>query len=308
MEQDWLTSVLKFIRLNLGFVMLTIGFCLVFAWGSYRVTKSYFGTSETPVVQEEISLPPIAQLPEITPVASQVPNTPLIPTPSLVPDPSAVPSLVASPSMAPRATLAPITSVAPIASLPPSPTLAPATPKPSTTPTIVLTPKPTNQPTTPPKPQEMKKPTSAEAYTVKPGDSTSKIAKTLWGNGKLYPEIEKANKLTHNQLLAIGQKLTIPAKPAEKSQGKIASGKSVEVVEGKIIDTTQQTLTPSSHPPKQGHTSKQYEIKVGDSLWKIASEQLGDPYLWTKLYALNKSIIGSNQNLIYPGTTIHLPE
>jgi LysM repeat protein len=49
-------------------------------------------------------------------------------------------------------------------------------------------------------------------YTVKPGDSLSKIAKDVYDNGTRYMEIFKANtdKLTNPDMIKVGQVLTIP--------------------------------------------------------------------------------------------------
>lgn len=53
------------------------------------------------------------------------------------------------------------------------------------------------------------KATSYTTYTVKKGDSLWKIAKKLLGNGKKYPQIQKANGLS-SDLIKAGQKLKIP--------------------------------------------------------------------------------------------------
>lgn len=66
---------------------------------------------------------------------------------------------------------------------------------------------------------------------------------------------------------------------------------------------TEEVLKPEVKLIKAG---TQYEVKAGDSLWKIAAEQTGSGYNWVKLYELNKSVIGSNPNLIYPGTKLVL--
>lgn len=50
-----------------------------------------------------------------------------------------------------------------------------------------------------------------------------------------------------------------------------------------------------------------YTVKSGDSLWAIAKKLLGDGSRYTEIYDLNKSIIGSNPNLIYPGQTFTIP-
>jgi len=51
-------------------------------------------------------------------------------------------------------------------------------------------------------------------YTVKPGDTLSKIAKGHFGDAKRYMEIFNLNKdiLTNPDLIKIGQKLKIPNK------------------------------------------------------------------------------------------------
>ena len=47
-----------------------------------------------------------------------------------------------------------------------------------------------------------------------------------------------------------------------------------------------------------------YIVRRGDSLWKIAAEQLGDPYLWPQIWEQNQYILDSHW--IYPGDPISL--
>jgi nucleoid-associated protein YgaU len=53
---------------------------------------------------------------------------------------------------------------------------------------------------------------AAKTYTVKPGDSLSKIAKEFYGNASDYPKIFEANrdKLSDPDHIKAGQELTIP--------------------------------------------------------------------------------------------------
>lgn len=67
--------------------------------------------------------------------------------------------------------------------------------------------------------------------------------------------------------------------------------------------TESASLTPET---KEIAVGTEYVVKAGDSLWKIAAEQTGSGYNWTKLYELNKSTLGKNPNLIYPGQKIVL--
>ena len=54
-----------------------------------------------------------------------------------------------------------------------------------------------------------------ETYTVKPGDSLSKIAKLKYGNANLWKPIFEANqdRIKNPDLIQVGWELKIPAKP-----------------------------------------------------------------------------------------------
>lgn len=51
-----------------------------------------------------------------------------------------------------------------------------------------------------------------------------------------------------------------------------------------------------------------YIVTIGDSLIGITKRITGNTDRWTELYRLNSAIIGSNPDLIYPGTKLLLPE
>ena len=59
-------------------------------------------------------------------------------------------------------------------------------------------------------------------------------------------------------------------------------------------------------PVPTPHPSAQYTVQPGDSLWSIAANHLGGGYNWTELYNWNRSVVGSNPNLIYPGEKLAL--
>jgi LysM repeat protein len=51
----------------------------------------------------------------------------------------------------------------------------------------------------------------------------------------------------------------------------------------------------------------EYEVVKGDCLWNIAKQHYKDPFLWKKIYEVNKEKI-KNPDLIYPGQKFVLPD
>ncbi|MFG6368151.1 MAG: LysM peptidoglycan-binding domain-containing protein [Lachnospiraceae bacterium] len=52
---------------------------------------------------------------------------------------------------------------------------------------------------------------------------------------------------------------------------------------------------------------KTYTIVSGDCLWNIAKKFYGNGSKYTEIYNANKSVIGGNPNLIYPGQVLTIP-
>lgn len=71
-------------------------------------------------------------------------------------------------------------------------------------------------------------------------------------------------------------------------------------------DGTEEAQVDSVGPqsrPNDTEKLKEYEVKLGDNLFKIAAMAgvYDDPDKWQKLYDANKDVIGPNPNLIQPG-------
>ncbi len=56
--------------------------------------------------------------------------------------------------------------------------------------------------------------------------------------------------------------------------------------------------------PAGGQT---YTVKKGDCLWNLAKKFYGGGAKYTAIYNVNKSVIGGNPNLIYPGQVLTIP-
>jgi DNA-binding SARP family transcriptional activator len=68
---------------------------------------------------------------------------------------------------------------------------------------------------------------------------------------------------------------------------------------------------PEERPPAP--PNRRYTVEPGDSLWRIAERELGDPYRWGEIFALNRGrhmpdgAVFHNPGLIRPGWVLRLP-
>jgi nucleoid-associated protein YgaU len=105
-------------------------------------------------------------------------------------------------------------------------------------------------------------------YKVKRDDTLSKIAEQQLGDANRWPEIFVLNRpqIRHRDRITVGQVLTLPA-------------------------------TPLQPPPKL------YKVRRGDTLSKVAEQQLGDANRWPEIFQLNRDII-SDPDRIIPGQVL----
>jgi DNA-binding SARP family transcriptional activator len=77
-------------------------------------------------------------------------------------------------------------------------------------------------------------------------------------------------------------------------------------------EPTRTDLAASARPPA-GTPTRAYTVEDGDSLWRIAERELGDPLRWREIWALNQGRDMGNgrvfrrAGLILPGWVLHLP-
>lgn len=118
-----------------------------------------------------------------------------------------------------------------------------------------------------PTPQPTPAPSNDTIYVVKAGDTLSGIASKY---GTTYQTLAAYNNISNPNLIYVGQQIKIPGNGT----------------------TTTNTTT---------NNSKTYTVKSGDTLSGIASKY---GTTWQKIYNDNKSVIGSNPNLIKPGQVL----
>jgi nucleoid-associated protein YgaU len=153
-------------------------------------------------------------------------------------------------------------------------------------------------------------------HTIKSGESWWSLAESYYGKGWLHPRISAANK---GIKFHPGKQVTIPAPPpgtkiavkAPESAGSpeketpVASGGNSEVRAVPAPSVT-SSVTPAVTPTVPKGTPGFYTVKSGDSLTKIAEEQLGSISHLDKLKKANKHLDLEFLELTV-GTRLRLP-
>jgi nucleoid-associated protein YgaU len=112
----------------------------------------------------------------------------------------------------------------------------------------------------------------------------------LYGNGKYYKQILAANPRLDPHRLRIGQVLVIPQLP--------------ESPKSSADSTSASTSAPASPAADNG---KSYTVASGDSLESISRKLYGSAAMVSKIYELNKSLMGNNENVLKIGWVLKLP-
>jgi len=154
------------------------------------------------------------------------------------------------------------------------------------------------------------KPTWPKIYVVSEGDYLAGIAKKFYGpeegNRKInINRIFEANRklLRLPDEIYVGQKLIIPP-PSNLTldKNKIGGVLSSTLFE-KVKSIGRKHLSMDGRAAKQGGW---YNVREGDSLWKIAAEQLGNGSRYTEISELNADIL-DDEDFIPVGLRLRLP-
>ena len=119
----------------------------------------------------------------------------------------------------------------------------------------------------------------------------------LEGFGKIISGLFLVEKVTNRFSASDGYTQTIGVR-------RTGFGDSVKKAMVVIPPQPKPPEPPRKPPVAPPVTKKTYTVVKGDNLSKIASKY---GTTWQKLYEANKSVIGSNPNLIYPGQVLTIP-
>ena len=146
-----------------------------------------------------------------------------------------------------------------------------------------------------------------KTYVVSKGDNLAIIAQKFYGpdagNKKInIMRIFEANRKLLKSLdeIYVGQKLTIP--PLIDKSASVFSGSLFDKVKsiGRKLTSSDKTKAP------RATRSKQYVVREGDSLWRIAVEQLGNGTRYKELSEINADILG-NEDYLAVGMSLRIP-
>lgn len=158
--------------------------------------------------------------------------------------------------------------------------------------------------------ESIKQTISEVFYVVSEGDNLADIAKKFYGpiegnrivnvlrifqaNRKLLPSPHK---------IRVGQKLLIPrlnsSDPDEVTIGGVFPSWMFEKVES----IGARHLSPENRRPRQ---ERQYVVREGDNLWRVAASQLGDATRYKEISRLNADVLEDEDTLLV-GMLLKLP-
>ncbi len=124
-------------------------------------------------------------------------------------------------------------------------------------------------------------------HRIASGESIWSIAESVYGNGKYYDKILKANPGVDPKHLKVGKTLVIPELgEAERSTPMVR----------RAADITGPL-----------NTATEYPVVSGDTLERISIKLYGDSKMVDKLYEANKTLIGADENKLTIGWVLKLP-
>lgn len=157
-------------------------------------------------------------------------------------------------------------------------------------------------------------PVEQRTYVVSSGDSLYTIAKKFYGASEAGKKsttnlIFNANRniLKSPSKLQIGQKLIIPPLPSKQNHS--SSVESPVVTTQISADTQPIQDSTMEQPVAPGSTTTQtrdYVVKSGDSLWKVAAKQLGNGTRYDEIAELNADVLQGGDDLTV-GMHLKLP-
>ena len=151
---------------------------------------------------------------------------------------------------------------------------------------------------------EPQKQPTPRTYVVRKGDYLSTIAVKMYG-----PEL--GNKLVHIRGIYEANRKTLRSPDSIDIGRKLVIPVLKSVPNGGFRDkagepTTQIKESEKKQKSQQSSEYTYYEVKSGDSLWKIAESKLGNGVRFNEIVKLNGKLLKDKDN-VFPGMRIKIP-
>jgi nucleoid-associated protein YgaU len=150
-------------------------------------------------------------------------------------------------------------------------------------------------------------------YVVADGDTLADIAMKFYGaeKGNKIKNIAKIFEANRKLLksadeIYVGQKLEIPPLPSLADTSKMQGVFPKQVFE-KVDSIGQRQISTTPSGIVNAKQSRIYVVREGDSLWRIAAEQLGNGDRYPEMSKLNTDIL-EDEDTLEVGMKLRLPE
>jgi len=147
-------------------------------------------------------------------------------------------------------------------------------------------------------------------YVVADGDSLASVAKKAYGDeeGNRMVNIQRIFEANRNVLnspdeIFVGQKLVIPPLSATAKAGKAPDKALPEGLFRKVESIGREQLAGIGRAETKG---RYYVVQDGDSLWKIATAQLGSGARYEEIAKLNADVL-KDTDALKVGTRLRMP-
>jgi nucleoid-associated protein YgaU len=154
-------------------------------------------------------------------------------------------------------------------------------------------------------------PAFPKTYVVTDGDNLALIATKFYGEeeGNKRANIGKIFEANRNLLktpdeIQVGQKLIIPSLSFSTAEKEKDKGGLASAIFEKVKSIGRERLP--SKKPERTSRGKSYTVRDGDSLWKIAVDQLGDGSRYPEIVKLNDDVLSDEDSLMV-GMSLKMP-
>ncbi len=146
--------------------------------------------------------------------------------------------------------------------------------------------------------------TDMKLYTWKEGDSYRLIANNYYGDWNKFTVLRRSNEGRTD--VHPGDQIFVPVFDSDPTVAAAPTPPAVAPKGPKVAAATDKAAKKATAPKASPSGKKVHVVKNGESLWKIAHQELGDGGRWKEIYALNKDVLPSESS-VHAGQTLRIP-